>query len=400
MDMRIGRFMGDLLSATRKGGSSSSPGSLPNVQLNDLFGKLADTDFKTSLQNKYPNLNAEVNLSKLVDDMAEIINTKGWNALDADGLAGFIRDVDGIANTFREKLITSGADGLRNWQRVCRQMTKDLDPETWDRLLRQNRDGGYYEGAADQDNFKRYDKVRNRIGASEDRFSDVLRKYKDLDNPDLSTPAAKSRLTKAFLYLISGIGLFNLLAGATAGYCIHESVDAQRKYKECKARCTPPFRIAFAYDPTAASGDHLHYWALDTAQHWNTVPTESHGAALCTYANLKTLRQDGTIDDMPDLKMPDRKKGQVYSATCDDFCRASCGRLKKTVGECVGQQARQAAETAVDVVVPVAQAAVDAFGDVAEEVGTTIGDFFSDVVDGTGWVLFVVLAVLILLLVM
>lgn len=180
-------------------------------------------------------------------------------------------------------------------------------------------------------------------------------------------------------------------------FCIDESISAERDHDRCMRDCVPAFRTQFTLNPSKSSGDYMHYWALDTAQHWRTVPTESSGRALCTYANLTKLREDGTIDGIENLQLPERGEGQLYSATCDDFCRISCGQLKETVGTCMGQQVASATELVMDITIPIVEEVVETVGDITEEAGTTISDFFTDVVDGTGWILFGVLAVLLLL---
>lgn len=210
----------------------------------------------------------------------------------------------------------------------------------------------------------------------------------DVDNSSLPEWVnTKNFLRAAYLATAFGFTVF----------CIDKSMSAERKHDRCMRDCVPAFRKQFAFDPSSSSGDHLHYWALDTTQHWITLPTEYEGAPLCTYANLTRLREDGEIQGLDELQLPEKSDGQMYSATCDDFCRLSCGRFKKTLGQCIGNQVQSGVETVLDVTVPVAEAVVETAGEVAEEAGTTISDILTDVMDGTGWILFGVMAVLLLL---
>ena len=179
-------------------------------------------------------------------------------------------------------------------------------------------------------------------------------------------------------------------------FCVDGSLSAERKLDRCMRHCVPAFRDQFTFNPSS-SGDHLHYWALDTTQHWMSVPKDYEGAELCTYANLTKLREDGEIDGLSDLQLPEKSDEQLYSATCDDFCRISCGRFKKTVGQCMGEQLKSGTELVLDVTVPVTEAVLESAGEVAETAGTTVSDFLTDVMDGTGWILFGVMAVLLLL---
>jgi hypothetical protein len=389
----MGKSWLDMISPSRNdydgGRLYDSPGvyDLSSLRTDNLIGQGPLLyNVSTDLLDGGPTINSNLVVKKVLEKLGEPLSD---------------RDLDGIAN-----LVTKPAFGKGIMQDPTVQSNLSLQNSLINRVLKKQKlNHAEYTTLREknQTDLNTAEKVKKsmydrffvdtlNIKEATDIETQLLRRASiDPEIKNTSTlpewATTKNFLKNAFLAAAFGITVF----------CIDKSISSERKRDRCMRDCVPAFRNQFAFHPSSSSGDHLHYWALDTTQHWRALATEYEGAALCTYANLTKLREDGEIAGLNELQLPEKSDGQLYSATCDDFCHLSCGQFKQTLGECTGKQLRSATETVLDVAVPVTEAVLEAAGEITEEVGTTISDFLTQVMDGTGWVLFGVLAVLMLL---